>query len=280
MNRFNFLYAICFLLSGLLCGGCSKVGIDTFDETQATVTVPWNSVDVRTYPGYNSLTKTFDQTYSFWSDPEEETMVVNIPLKLVGDVRDYDRTVGYTIVRDSSRLLEGSYKVLNAVIPAGERYGYLTLELPKLVELEDTTCMMEIVLGASEYFVAGPPECTRIKFSWDNQLPMLPSGSFYARTYNFLINAGQSMNLANYNYYSRNAHKAILAALGWPWQADQWPQYNRMDPDGYMFYNTAITNAYYELLQKYLDDYEQEHGTPLLHDGGLAINQPVRARKF
>ena len=29
-----------------------------------------------------------------------------------------------------------------------------------------------------------------------------------------------------------------------------------------------------------LDDYEQEHGTPLLHDGGLAINQPVRARKF
>ena len=37
------------------------------------------------------------------------------------------------------------------------------------------------------------------------------------------------MNLANYNYYSRNAHKAILAALGWPWQADQWPQYNRMD---------------------------------------------------
>ena len=77
MNRFNFLYAICFLLSGLLCGGCSKVGIDTFDETQATVTVPWNVVDVRTYPGYNSLTKTFDQTYSFWSDPEEETMVVN-----------------------------------------------------------------------------------------------------------------------------------------------------------------------------------------------------------
>lgn len=113
--------------------------------------------------------------------------------------------------------------MLNAVIPAGERYGYLTLELPKLVELEDTTCMMEIVLGASEYFVAGPPEYTRIKFSWDNQLPMLPSGSFYARTYNFLINAGQSMNLANYNYYSRNAHKAILAALGWPWQADSGP---------------------------------------------------------
>ena len=52
-------------------------------------------------------------------------------------------------MRDSSRLLDGSYKVLNAVIPAGERYGYLTLELPKLVELEDTTCMMEIVLGAS-----------------------------------------------------------------------------------------------------------------------------------
>ena len=46
------------------------------------------------------------------------------------------------------------------LFPAGERYGYLTLELPKLVELEDTTCMMEIVLGASEYFVAGPPEYT------------------------------------------------------------------------------------------------------------------------
>jgi len=53
-----------------------------------------------------------------------------------------------------------------------------------------------------------------------------------------------------------------------------------MDPDGYMFYNTAITNAYYELLQKYLDDYEQEHGAPLLHDGGAAIDQPVKARKF
>ena len=180
----------------------------------------------------------------------------------------------------TERLLDGSYKVLNAVIPAGERYGYLTLELSKLAQLEDTTCMMEIMLGASEYFVAGPPEYTRVRFSWDNQLPMLPSGTFYARTYNFLINAGQSMNLATYTHYSRNAHKAILAALGWPWQADQWPQYNRMDPDGYMFYNTAITNAYYELLQKYLDDYEQEHGSPLLHDGGVAINQPVKARKF
>ncbi|MFR4038088.1 MAG: hypothetical protein ACLTZT_10010 [Butyricimonas faecalis] len=150
-------------MSGLLCGGCSKVGIDTFDETRATVTVPWNS-GREDYPGYNSLTKTFDQNYSFWSDPEKETMVINIPLKLVGDVRDYDRTVGYTIVQDSSRLLDGSYKVLDAVIPAGERYGYIALELPKLVQLEDTTCMMEIMLGASEYFVAGPPEYTRLVF--------------------------------------------------------------------------------------------------------------------
>ena len=46
MNRFNFLYVICFLLGGLLCGGCSKEGIDTFDESLATVTVPWNSVVV------------------------------------------------------------------------------------------------------------------------------------------------------------------------------------------------------------------------------------------
>lgn len=173
------------------------MGIDTFDETQATVTVPWNSVDVRTYPGYNSLTKTFDQTYSFWSDPEEETMVVNIPLKLVGDVRDYDRTVGYTIVRDSSRLLDGSYKVLNAVIPAGERYGYLTLELSKLAQLEDTTCMMEIMLGASEYFVAGPPEYTRVRFSWDNQLPMLPSGTFLCQDLQFLDQCGTKYEFSN-----------------------------------------------------------------------------------
>ena len=161
MNRFNFLYVICFLLGGLLCGGCSKEGIDTFDESLATVTVPWNSVDVRTYPGYNTATKKFDQNYSFWNDPEEEVVVVNVPLKLVGDVRDYDRTVGYTVVRDSSQLLEGSYKVLNAVIPAGERYGYISLELPRLTQLEDTTCVMEIVLNASEYFVEGPPEYSR-----------------------------------------------------------------------------------------------------------------------
>lgn len=280
MKRFSFLYILCFLSGCLLWNGCSKEGINTFDETYATVTVPWNSVDVSTYPGYNAATRTFVQSYSFWNNPEEEVMVIHIPLKLVGDVRDYDRAVGYSILTDSSRLLEGSYRVLDAVIPAGERYGYMALELPRLSQLDDTTCMMDIRLNASEHFVAGPEEYSRIVFSWDNQLPMLPTGTFYARTYNFLINAGQSMNLANYNYYSRNAHRAILAALGWPWQAERWPQYNRTDPDGYMFYNTVTTNAYYNLLQKYLDDYEEEHGTPLLHDGGLAINQPVRARRF
>ncbi len=90
-------------------------------------------------------------------------MVSEYSVKVGRGRRDYDRTVGVHDRRDSSRLLEGSYKVLNAVIPAGERYGYLTLELPKLVELEDTTYDGNCV-GCFEYFVAGPRNIHALSF--------------------------------------------------------------------------------------------------------------------
>lgn len=264
----------------LLIGGCSKEEIKTYNEEFATVTFPWTGFGLRTYPGYNTVTKKFEQVYSFWSNPDEDKVIVDLPLEVVGDIRSYDRQVNYKVDMDSSFLIDGCYKILDAKIPAGEAFGNIRIELAKLPELETLTCVLELVLEASSDFVKGPQEYTRLRFTWDNQLPMPRSGTFYCRTYNYLINAGQSMNLSTYDYYSKNAHKAILEALDWPWESEKWPAYNNRDPLGLTFYSTAQTNAYYDLLNAYLVAYEKLHGEPLLHDGGLAKGQPVVARKF
>ncbi|PXZ43982.1 hypothetical protein DMB45_08405 [Sanguibacteroides justesenii] len=280
MNKLRFIYTMCIFALGLLVAGCSKEEIPTYNEEFPSVTFPWTGIGIKTYPGYNTTTKKFEKVYSFWSDPNEEKVIVDIPLEVIGDVRSYDRKVNCTLDLDSCTLIEGSYKILEAVVPAGEAFGKISIEVTKLPALETETCVLELVLTTSDDFAKGPKEYIRAKFMFDNQLPMPRSGTFYCRTYNYLIAAGQSMNLANYNYYSKNAHKAILEALDWPWESDKWPAYNNRDPLGLTFYSTAQTNAYYDLLNAYLEAYEEVHGEPLLHDGGLAKGQPVKARKF
>ncbi|MFR7808301.1 MAG: hypothetical protein ACLU4N_02860 [Butyricimonas faecihominis] len=84
----------------------SKVGTDTFDETQATVTVPWNVVDVGFIWGYNSLTKTLTRLIRFGGSGRRDDGG-EYPVKVGRGRPGLRPTVGYTIVRDSSRLGPG-----------------------------------------------------------------------------------------------------------------------------------------------------------------------------
>ena len=198
MKNLKLYTLICFW--GVLAIGCSKDEIDTYDENSPSVMFPSMGVQQSKYPGYSSVTKKFEKVYSFWSDPDSSKVVIEIPMVIIGDVRSYDRIVNYEVDLDSCSLLDGSYRILDAVIPAGSAYGSISIELAKLPALDSTTCVLELVLSGSAYFAQGPKDRIRMKFSWDNQLPMPPSNSsFYPRTYNYLINAGQSMTRTNYD---------------------------------------------------------------------------------
>lgn len=91
MNKLRFIYTMCIFVLGWLVAGCSKEEIPTYNEEFPSVTFPWTGIGIKTYPGYNATTKKFEKVYSFWSDPNEEKVIVDIPLEVIGDVRSYDR---------------------------------------------------------------------------------------------------------------------------------------------------------------------------------------------
>lgn len=69
--------------------------------------------------------------YSFGVTPVEvRSHTYKIPVRIMGNIADYDRTVAYEVIPDSTVGESGvQYNILNAVIPAGEIDGYISVEL-------------------------------------------------------------------------------------------------------------------------------------------------------
>lgn len=58
------------------------------------------------------------QSYSFVSNPLDEYVIYDIPVILIGNTSDKDRTVNYTIDTEKSTATEGSYELMEGIIPA------------------------------------------------------------------------------------------------------------------------------------------------------------------
>jgi hypothetical protein len=109
-----------------------------------------------------------------------------------------------------------------------------------------------------------------------------------------LIQSPLSFSSPSISYYSPNALKTIIAAFNWnDWDnPDAHPEY----PAAYKRYFTQANYKYlphYILLNieqsyssfatqlgKYIEEYNSTHGTPLLHDAGTLLGQPIEARKY
>ena len=106
-----------------------------------------------------------------------------------------------------------------------------------------------------------------------------------------LIAGEASFISTSLNSYSTSAHLAIVDALGWDDWGDATVHGSQANPvtmdNAYNYlprytwiYTGDLYKAYAKKLDDYLKAYEAEHGTPLLHDGGKLIGQPVQARKL
>lgn len=111
INKIAFLLA---LPAVVLLSACEETDYMKFDVSESGVYFTKDTLD-----------------YSFGVTPMEiRSYVYDIPVRVLGSVSDKDRDIAYEIVEDSTFAEEGvQYRILSAVIPAGEIEGCISIEL-------------------------------------------------------------------------------------------------------------------------------------------------------
>lgn len=230
--------------------------------------------------------------FSFVEEPGAETHLFEIPVYVTGKGMPEDTKVGYEIDTDNTNAPDGSYEILSASIPQGECKGSIVVRLIKTPELEgEVTYTLALRLVASDELMLGDSRYVNSRMTWSNNLPF-PNHNNLVRSYNMLIAGMPVATSTSKNAMSTNGLMAIVGALGW----DDWD-----DPDAHpgLRVNNSETYGYYKYLPQYsmiylnsvyivysrqvgewLENYEKEHGAPLLHNGGVLEGQPVRARYY
>ncbi|MBQ8502167.1 MAG: DUF4843 domain-containing protein [Bacteroides sp.] len=293
----NFIYKLFVLAAAsLIYTGCSTDDIDTYNGEENAIRFPGvggtgadgELVD-SSYSGYNAEDDIYYGSYSFMENPLDESTEYKLPLSIVGMTQDTDRKVNVKVLEEGTTAPQGSYEILESVIPADEREGYIRIKLANTSELTTTSYQLKVELLASEDFKLGPKEYLTAVLTWNNVLPK-PTNTHLIRSYNMIVKGETSYISTSLNSYSTSAHLAIVDALGW----DDWG-----DPTAHLIYNNAkydnfynylpryaallsgeLYKAYAKKLDEYLKAYEAEHGSPLLHDGGKLEGQPVEARQY
>ena len=272
---------------------CSTDEIDTFMVEENAIRFPGVTGGVNGdtyYGGYSSAERAYYGSYSFIENPTAEWTEYLIPMNVIGTVSEKDRTVKVQVVAEETTAPQDAYQIVDAVIPAGEREGFIRINIANTAELLTTSYQLKLTLQESPDFKLGPKEYLNAILMWNNILPA-PTNNNLKRSYNMLIAGETNFISTSLNSYSTSAHLAIVDALGW----DDWgdntvhgSQANTATYDNFYNYLPRYTwiytgdlyKAYAKKLDDYLKAYEAEHGAPLLHDGGKLIGQPVQARQF
>lgn len=290
----KFLYQSMMLAAmAFMAISCSTDDIDTYMVEENSIRFPGVTGGTNGdtyYSGYNSSDRLFYGSYSFIENPTAEWEEYLIPLNVIGTISDVARTVNVQVVEEGTTAPQNAYEIVEAVIPAGEREGFIRVKIANTPELQSQTYQLKLTLQESADFKLGPKEYLNAMLMWNSILPA-PTNNNLKRSYNMLIHSSLAFTSTSLNNYSTSAHLAIVDALGW----DDWgdatvhgSQANTASYDNYYNYLPRYTwiytgdlyKAYAKKLDDYLKAYEAEHGSPLLHDGGNLIGQPVQARQY
>lgn len=272
---------------------CSTDDIETYMVEENSIRFPGVTGGTNGdtyYSGYDSSDRLFYGSYSFIENPTAEWEEYLIPLNVIGTISDVARTVNVQVVEEGTTAPQSAYEIVEALIPAGEREGFIRIKIANTPELQSQTYQLKLTLQESADFKLGPKEYLNAMLMWNCILPA-PTNNNLKRSYNMLIHSSLAFTSTSLNNYSTSAHLAIVDALGW----DDWgdatvhgTQANTANYDNYYNYLPRYTwiytgdlyKAYAKKLDDYLKAYEAEHGSPLLHDGGKLIGQPVQARQY
>ncbi|MFA5848505.1 MAG: DUF4843 domain-containing protein [Bacteroidales bacterium] len=276
--KIKYLLLIMIVLS---VAGCQKDNIMVFDVNDSGVMFP-GAGDTKLYKGYNAADQTYYVNESFLNVPmTQNTYIVDFPVRVSGDSVNKDRIVAYEILTEETSALSTQYKIVDALIPAGKQYGRIRFELTRDVALDNASVKVSLMLKDSKDFKVGSIEYKKGVLTWSNMLAKFPASSSYTRTYNCIILSPLTKTSTVITYYSPNAHKAILEALGWP--ITYWPTYTSgfADPNTgtSAIYGVYYTDLYAQKLKTYLDAYaEANGGVRLKHNAGTDIGKDIQPR--
>ncbi len=280
------------LLGGTLClcSSCQKSEIPFYDSTHNALRFPEKLSDNKEPRGYDEETEQFRVTHSFVASPNVKSYDYNLPVELIGLVSDADRNIAYKIDAEKSKAPAGSYEVLKSVLPAGKRSGAITIRLFNPDVLKSEEYKLHITLIASDALAQGPSKYVNAVLSWSRRIPN-PVHPEHIKTYNALIEGHETWNSSEDNYFSPNALRVIVDALGW-YDWDDLKKHGS-NGNGSRYYNykylpclSALQRgtqykAYALVIADYIKKYNAEHpDQPLLHDAGLNKGKPIQARKY
>ncbi len=287
------IYSILALGIVLLFSACSKDDIDTYQEDKASVrflsTTLCREEAELGGNAYSSADQAVFVSYSFLENQMASYEEYDIPVALIGKTSTEDRKISYSIL-ETSTAPEGSYEVMDAVIPANSIYGYIRVKLYNLSDLSEQTYELDFKIEGNDQLAAGPKAYLTAHLSWNNQIPEPPHNNL-VRSYNLLVKGMASMVSTSKACYSPNAMKAIVAATGW----DDWDdvsvhgsqanvaaayQHYKYLPNYAWIYIDQSYLGYQAKLHDWLKKYEEETGSPLLHDAGSLKGKPVEARGY
>ncbi|MDP3452361.1 MAG: DUF4843 domain-containing protein [Bacteroidales bacterium] len=275
------LQILLFIMVILSFAGCKKDSIMIFDINDSGVLFP-GAGDGAVYKGYNSSEKIYYVNESFLNIPlTQNTYIVDFPVRVSGDSVSRDRVVAYEIDPEKSTALPTQYKIIDAVIPAGKRYGRIRFELTRDEALNNSSVAVAINLKDSKDLKVGSNQYMKGLLTWSNMLAMYPATANFIRTYNCIILTPLTKTSTANTYYSPNAHKAVLDALGWP--INYWPTYTNglADPSTGTspIFGAFYTDLYAKKLKDYLDAYElANNGERLKHNAGIDIGKAIQPR--
>lgn len=267
----------------LFLAGCLKDEIMVFDINESGVVFPGaDASDMKIYKGYNLDDKTYYVNESFLNIPLTQIKyIVDFPVRVSGDSVNRDRVIAYEILTEGTTALSTQYKIVDALIPAGKQYGRIRFELTRDVALDNASVKVAVKLKDSKDLKVGSNECCKGVLTWSNMLAKFPASSSYTRTYNCIILTPLTKTSTAITYYSPNAHKAILDALGWP--INYWPSYTGQlaDPNTgtSAMLGVYYTDLYAQKLKTYLDAYAAANGgVRLKHNAGIDIGKDIQPR--
>ena len=185
---------------------------------------------------------------------------VSIKMAITGELADYDRVVEGTFIPDApdtpederkNTAVEGKdYKLLGGVIKANELYGDFKLLVINNDYLADETLKLNLTIKENKDFKPGLKQNSSFVLSFSRKI-MQPK-TWRAMRFFFCAT------------YSTQVYKVFMEATG----LKEFYYYEGLvsQEEGYVMGRNFgnIVRAY-----------EEEHGTPMLHDDGPAAGQPI-----
>lgn len=200
-------------------------------------------------PAINFKNSSLD--YSFVQNTSSE-YIAEIPVKIIGTAKDYDRFFNVEVVNDSITSADANlYEIMEGKVVAGNYEGTLFLKVKNAAKLDTTSVSVHLKIADSDDFVKGNIESENHTFKWSNTI-IVPAWTYYR--YFFCRDA------------STAAYRAFIAATGRT--SFTISDYRDLGPTGAKVLGVQYGN--------YIRNYNLEHpNNPLLHDDGAKAGQPI-----